>query len=96
MMDVVHAIGETLVGVTGKTRQLHGEFGDVFNRLMNELEGIIPLLELGQSQEALLDRLLRDTSGDYVVLTRKETEVENALQGAMELLKGVASHRQLP
>jgi len=90
LLDAIQSISGTLVGVSRRTHDLHASYGTVFDSLARELETCIPLLELNQNQEAMLDDLLRQASEAYVALAGQESAVDKELLEAMEKLKSIA------
>ena len=95
LIDAVRSISVTLIEANRKTHELHASYGAVFNKLAGELEHAIPLLELNRSQEAMLENLLNETSGDYVNLAKQESEVDRNLLDAMESLQKLAPARSM-
>lgn len=93
LIDAVDAINGALIEVNRKSRDLHKAYGDVFSRLAQQLEAAIPLLELNQSQEAMLESLLAQTSSAYVLLADQESAVNRNLLDAMEKLHQLAARK---
>ena len=93
LFDAVRTISVTLLEANRKTHDLHAAYGRVFSKLAGELEQAIPLLELNRSQESMLEKLLSETSADYVALAAQESEVDRDLLDAMESLQKLAPSR---
>lgn len=89
LLGVIQDISGALMAVSRRSHELHASYGTVFNAMARDLEVSIPLLELNQSQELLLDELLRRASDSYVALAGQENAVEKELNGAMEKLQSI-------
>lgn len=93
LIDAVDAINGALIEVNRQSRDLHKAYGDVFGRLAQQLESAIPLLEVNQSQEAMLENILAQTSSAYLLLADQESAVDRKLLDAMEKLHQLAARK---
>lgn len=96
LVTAVNGINATLIEVNRKSHDLHKQFSTLFNKLAQRLEGMIPLLELNGSQEAMLEDLLAQTSSAYLALADQESGVDRDLFEAMAQLQKIAQAPQPP